>query len=507
MAVDHIYSRTILNIAYLSMLTISTLLLYDTVIEHETAETVLSSKDWVFVGVYGFPTGICIAGVVLYLYINCIWICCSCRGDCDDYFSELNILFVVFLIVHIIFCGKYKVHHIIPERDYCVIILNGISLFLAMLVFIVFVPIYVVFLMYHKHHSVRTFGWLFQCFICFINVTLHMILLDHFGYYSLGIILCGIFYLIFSSSFFSRSRVWQTSWIILEFMLFVTMLTITFMVKYDDHLIHSVVIGLFVLYILCCLPVIKWLLLKCCRDKLSSDEVCQFLIESYPAVSDIEDRFYCLLCALTNGHNTNRSWRSVSSNYISMDLLPGKNAKSHQDSLGRFKMLWNFYRSDRRIKRKMINPLHSGRNEEIVAWIGIVLYIVLSFVLFLYPMAWYLYIWIYRNMLSTEQSPILHNDDLSAQYLFVWIIGGIYSFLFSIGLIMVIVHICNGEVKATTEKLNVIIFAWSLCVSDHPITLSAAYKLLQRLITVGMILELETLDFDEGLIILNYLYG
>ena len=89
------------------------------------------------------------------------------------------------------------------------------------------------------------------------------------------------------------------------------------------------------------------------NHKLPSD-VCQFLIDSEDVSSDIEDPYYCVVRALPN---VDQQYRLL------IDPEP--------NPVNQFKMLWQFSRSDRRMKQKMINQLHRGRNREITAWIGI----------------------------------------------------------------------------------------------------------------------------------------
>ena len=158
------------------------------------------------------------------------------------------------------------------------------------------------------------------------------------------------------------------------------------------------------------------------------------------------------------------------------------------------------------MKRKMINELYSGRNRQIAAWIGITIYIVLCSVSMLYPMAWYIYIWIYRTVLSAEQSLIVEADTFSAQNLFIWIIGGFYCFLLIIGLIAVINHVCTGVMRTTITKLKAVVFVW---ITGYFLfyQVSAAKNMLQKLPIVGIVLESETLEFNVALIVLNYLYG
>ena len=165
------------------------------------------------------------------------------------------------------------------------------------------------------------------------------------------------------------------------------------------------------------------------------------------------------------------------------------------------------------MKRKMIHELHPGRSREIMAWIGIITYIVLSTMSLLYPMTWYIYIWIYQHMLTAEQDLDLIADgdpfsQLSAQNLFIWIIGGLYCFVSMIAMIAVIVHICTGEMRETITKLMAVVFVWSVRApvgfQSANLLLSDARHLERKLLIVQAICK--NLDCDVALIVLDYLY-
>ena len=159
------------------------------------------------------------------------------------------------------------------------------------------------------------------------------------------------------------------------------------------------------------------------------------------------------------------------------------------------------------MKRQMINALHPDRNREIRAWIGNVIYIVLVATTLLYPTAWYLYIWIYRNMLFAEQSPIAGNAALSGQNLFVWIIGGIYSFILLIGMIAIFVRILDGEMNGIMRKVKAVVFLGSVQKNFSFHRVDAAQDLVRKLPTVGIVLESEKLEFNAALIVLDYLFA
>ena len=135
------------------------------------------------------------------------------------------------------------------------------------------------------------------------------------------------------------------------------------------------------------------------------------------------------------------------------------------------------------------------------------IYMVLSTVSLLYPMAWYFYIWIYWNMMFGEQSAIVNNEQFAAQYLFIWIIGGLYSFTLLMGMILVSVHICIEGMNRTIAKLKAVVFEWSVHAQDDAFCahrLTAAKSVQQKLLIVRIVSQ--SLNSDAASIVLNYLY-
>ena len=110
----------------------------------------------------------------------------------------------------------------------------------------------------------------------------------------------------------------------------------------------------------------------------------------------------------------------------------------------------------------------------------------------LYPVAWYCYFWIYKDV-AENQSDIIR--------FFVWILGGVYSFIILIEIIPICREISHWNI---IDKVDASIFVYSLR-RDVAKLIPEAKELLGRLDTVGIVLESECLDTNSALIVLSYL--
>ena len=123
------------------------------------------------------------------------------------------------------------------------IIINVITTYLVFVVcFIVLIPVLVIFMLYHNAKGVVTIGLSIQFMTVILNTVVQIFLLDQYGYYSLTIVLCGMFFIIFGvATLHIQGSITIGSsthflWITLEVLLLITMLTITFVVEYNKNM-------------------------------------------------------------------------------------------------------------------------------------------------------------------------------------------------------------------------------------------------------------------------------
>merc|ERR1712126_31173 len=174
-----------------------------------------------------------------------------------------------------------------------------------------------------------------------------------------------------------------------------------------------------------------------------------------------------------------------------------------------WKMQWEFYRSDQWQKRKMIKEIHPNPKSQTAAEIGVIIYIVLSFLLVLYPFCWFLYVWIYLNAVA----PMFHADDIGTIIVqdmanlplyFIWITGTAYLAVLFMWIMIGLKNLCDGAYRNTLGKINAVIFLRSL-QGGSVIPENLSETLLEQMPTVGIVLQSQSLSFNSSLIVLSYL--
>ena len=226
-------------------------------------------------------------------------------------------------------------------------------------------------------------------------------------------------------------------------------------------------------------------------SEIRNDEICKYLLVPYrlPLQSsmDSQDRYYCLLHSALHEDSL---YRALLSDHE--PLLETEGSGHRLNTPICFKMQWQYYRSDPRTKRKIINDLNPNRKREIGAWIAITIYGTLSAVSWLYPMAWYFYVWIYLNAVEGT-GIIVGGTAVTAKNVFYWIIVGCYSSLLLLFILIGSCSLCyNWSESIAMMKASV--FAWSSRKYINKITVSGAEQLFRQMPTVGTVLESEFID-------------
>ena len=228
---------SILNVVYAALLTVSTILIYDIFWAFDNEGYTLEVKDWIFVVVCWLPTAICLLLCTITFPLT------LCQRN------EYNVLHLdgmLWVTWNVLTCGRSDVpdddDYEISENIFMIII-NGITTYLVFVIcFIVFIPVLVIFMLYHNNEVVVIVTLYCQIITVFINVMVQMFLLDQYGYFSLTIVLCGMFFIIFGVATLGiRGTVNIESskhflWITLEVLLLITVLTITFVVEYNENM-------------------------------------------------------------------------------------------------------------------------------------------------------------------------------------------------------------------------------------------------------------------------------
>ena len=242
---------SILNVAYAALLTVSTILLYDLLWAFDNEGYTLEVKDWIFVVVYWLPTAI---GVLLWTIAFPLILF---QMPLHEY-NAIHLDMMLWVTWNVLTCGRSDSPNGTAINRFCneisenmvMIIINVITTYLVFVVcFIVLIPILVIFMLYHNAKGVVTIGLSIQFITVILNTVVQIFLLDQYGYYSLTIVLCGMFFIIFGVATLGIRGALNIEssthflWIILEVLLLITMLTITFVVEYNENMyieyVHS----------------------------------------------------------------------------------------------------------------------------------------------------------------------------------------------------------------------------------------------------------------------------
>ena len=502
---------SVLNALYIVMFVISRILLHEIWMAQRNTTYSLTRPDWMLIAVCWMPSALC-------------YICCAIALSLiiihipSREYHTIHCGVILYLAIDTLTLGRFDLDFIngfiewyneVSLRRGWLITVNIILFFFLMAIPIAFIPVSIIFLMFHREETPRRIGLVIQSLTVIINVMVHQFLLHHFGSYSLSIILCGMLYFILGVATLDSLGIMKTLqiswkcflWIILEILLLFTMITITFVVEYKDSVYHAVAVILFAVYLFVDFPFTKWLLFLYLEHVMSSNECYQYLVVAKnKEFDDILNRRYCLLHSTL--HSKNNKIHGINERHSLMKK--GRHLRHKGNTAVCFKMLWNFYRSDRRMKRKMINQLHMGRNREIAAWIGILIYVALSMVSILYPVVWSFYVWIHVHLVDKEN---IINDAAGISSKSVWcrIIAASFAFVFCVWTMMCIVDFF-GNCGAGAERVKARLFVWSTSKQLRSVTLLNASRLGGVLLTVGAVLESECLPMNMALIILDYLY-
>merc|ERR1719361_2102950 len=103
-------------------------------------------------------------------------------------------------------------------------------------------------------------------------------------------------------------------------------------------------------------------------------------------------------------------------------------------------------------------------------------------------MMWFLYIWIYLNVV--EDTGIIEGggDAVTAKNVFCWIIMGCYCLMLLIWIVFGMGYLC-GRWREGMAKLKALVFVWSVGHYVNKITVSGAEELFRQLPTVGTVLD------------------
>ena len=326
---------------------------------------------------------------------------------------------------------------------------------------------------------------------------------------------------------FGLSRIEDSQWITLDFVLMLFMLTITFGVDYDDgtahrDVIHSVVICLFVIYFVFNFTVFsKRKLYLFAKKRVADSQIGPFLDAPNQCVTDREDRYFCLLHSIKHRHTIKPRARLPAIDWMSLQsekepFIRNESEEKREESKQEhewhhatntaicWKEQWEYHRSDQRTKRNITNQLHSGHKRENRAWTVVIIYSVLLAVSYIYPYFWYFYIWIYLTFENGEEQKDKGINVVTPHYLFVWIIGGCYCLLLGNAVIIVSRMIYKRSIKINAPRIT--IFEWSLERTVTRNMVIDAQTVFDQLHIVGTVLESKCLEFETALIVLTFLY-
>ena len=297
---------SVLNALYIVMFVVSRILLHEICMAQRNTTYPLTRPDLMLITVCWMPSAICYICCVIALSLIIIHI------PSREYHT-IHCGVILYLVIDTLTLGRFDLDFIngfiewyneVSLRKGWLITVNIILFFFLMAIPIAFIPVLIIFMMFHREETPRRIGLAIQSLTVFINVMVHQFLLNHFGYYSLSIILCGMFYFIFGVATLDSLGIMKTLqiswkcflWIILEILLLFTMITITFVVEYNDTLYHAVAVIVFAVYLFINFPFTKWLLFLYSDYVMSGNEYFEYVaVAKNREFDDILNRRYCLL--------------------------------------------------------------------------------------------------------------------------------------------------------------------------------------------------------------------
>ena len=145
------------------------------------------------------------------------------------------------------------------------------------------------------------------------NLIFNLFWLDRYGPWPFIIVCCGMLYFIFGLHYIASIRnisISRCLWLILEFVLLLNMLTITFVIEYDQNWwYHFVAIPSFAVYAVFNFPFSKYCVSSRWKNHMLNDDICAFLIsgpEGGPKSPNesLQDRYYCVLHSTLRGDSS-----------------------------------------------------------------------------------------------------------------------------------------------------------------------------------------------------------
>ena len=520
---DAFIIRTILNISYLTILVISTTILFEIFNQYSFDKIDL-----------GLMTIYCLPQLISYAIstIGVTMIISHQKRNTSS--NSVHCCSFIFFCINVTFSckGEMSKEPCSVVRNYWNRISNGtimqildiLSMYIINYVLLTFIPFLLLPAMYNENEDIRNFSLNTQIAIITINMFFHLFCLDKYGYYSLIIIIVAMIYIFIVFRFYpvkthmmdirwDVTAISKNSWsevmrLSFEAISCIIMIFIAFSIKYDEERICNLSIIAFVNYIFPNIPLSATFFIQFyeyrLRQRLTKVEVgyCRF-IEEFEEESSLYDKMYCLLhesIHIVADHDDNNEETRL--------LMVDKNEEKHRfNSILCFKMQYEYIKGNERQKKRMINNMHPRRIRQILIEIGIFVYLLSSLIAFLYPIIWFIYVWCYLTIVQDEG---ISDDGLgmNAKYMFIWIIFSIYCMLgCMLGLYwtkMIINGICFGK-HSLMNRMRLISFMLSLKGYNFG-DVDNAQQLFDRQGVISTVLASDCLQTDIALIILSYLY-
>ena len=182
--------------------------------------------------------------------------------------------------------------------------------------------------------------------------------------------------------------------------------------------------------------------------------------------------------------------------------LSNKNSGHTANNTQCFKMQHEYHRARGSKKSSIVNKLHP--NHHYVVWMemAISLYALSSIVALLYPMVWFLVIWVYLEEMDGS-GLVLGGTMVSEQYYYLWIIGVLYCSMatFWIGEFMVTMM---KDGAGIVNRMKAAVFVWSIGNLFYDI--SECKQMVDRKDVIETVLDEERLEINNAMIVLSYLY-
>ena len=512
---------TVLNLAYWCVIGASWTIFVDIF----SSLTTLSYVDWIWVCLYWLPFVIAYIGI------------CVFYGGAFQYNEthKLHPVRVITLFFGIIFCrdrSLWSIEHNASSiwcDENCsnpiVIFINVILTYLVTAIICAIFPLFLVGCSYYEEDDdgMRNAGIIVQLSSTIIYVPFHLFVIDYYGYYSVIIIIFGLFHIFMAISTFyiEQDHLWkiiQTKWFIFEVLLLCNILCITFIVEYKNYNEFRVKIIFLAIYLFPNMPFSKLFLFTYYQKKIKANWLYEFITadfvikdEIFVFHSFINDRIYSILHCESHLDDTDYSLSYPQATEYTVLLIDirTQNQSIHcidtlhaHKSMQCFKIQYDqYWKYDHYHRHKALNVMLNNLKKYKFVNGLIHIYIAVSIIATFYPVFWFGYYWIHTNVKMTANVP---------KFVFIWIMSITYFIFIFYVLISEALNSCFSvknymELFYIKKMLIFITICFQPNCSNYEICLKQYTEIFDGAETLKSVLDSKHVKTNVALLILSYL--